>query len=40
MQTLANAETGKTYTLPETAHKIGVYLDVDPRSLATVASRA
>jgi transcriptional regulator with XRE-family HTH domain len=41
-KTLANAQTGKkTYTLPETAHKkIGVALDVDPRSLVTVAPRA
>jgi hypothetical protein len=28
------------HTLPSTARKIGMALDVDPRSLARVASRA
>ena len=39
-RTLANVEAGKAHTLPSTARKIGAALDVDPRSLATVASRA
>jgi transcriptional regulator with XRE-family HTH domain len=37
---LTNAELGKTYAFPSTARKIGAALEVDPRSLATVASRA
>ncbi len=39
-KTLANVEAGKVHTLPSTARKIGAALEVDPRSLATVASRA
>ena len=39
-KTLANVETGKVHPLPSTARKIGAALDVDPRSLATVAPRA
>jgi DNA-binding XRE family transcriptional regulator len=39
-KTLANVEAGKVHTLPSTARKIGAALDVDPRSLARVASRA
>ncbi len=38
-KTLANVEAGKVHPLPSTARKIGVALEVDPRSLATVASR-
>jgi transcriptional regulator with XRE-family HTH domain len=39
-KTLANVAASKVRALPSTARKIGVPLDVDPRSLATVASRA
>ena len=39
-RTLANVEAGTAHTLPSTARKIGAALDVNPRSLATVASRA
>jgi transcriptional regulator with XRE-family HTH domain len=39
-KTLANVEAGKVRPLPSTARKIGAALDVEPRSLATVASRA
>ena len=39
-KTLANVEAGKVHPLPSTARKIGAALDVDPRSLARVASRA
>ena len=38
--TITNAELAKTYAFPSTARKIGAALEVDPRSLATVASRA
>jgi transcriptional regulator with XRE-family HTH domain len=38
--TLHNVETGKTYARPSTARKIADALDVDARSLATVAPRA
>jgi len=39
-KTLANVEAGKVRPLPSTARKIGAALEVDPRSLARVASRA
>ena len=39
-KTLANVEVGKVHPLPSTARKIAAALDVDPRSLARVASRA
>jgi transcriptional regulator with XRE-family HTH domain len=39
-KTLSNVEVGKVHTLPSTARKIGVALDVDPRSLGRVAGRA
>jgi transcriptional regulator with XRE-family HTH domain len=39
-KTLANVEAGRGRALPSTTHKIGAALEVDPRSLATVASRA
>jgi DNA-binding XRE family transcriptional regulator len=39
-RTLTSVEAGKVHTLPSTARKIGVALEVDPRSLARVASRA
>ena len=39
-KTLANVEAGKVHPLPSTDRKIGAALDVDPRSLARVASRA
>ncbi len=39
-KTLVNVEAGKMHRRPSTVRKIGAALGVDPRSLATVASRA
>jgi len=39
-KTLTNVETGKVHSLPSTARKIAAALEVDPRRLAKVASRA
>ncbi len=39
-KTLTNVEASKVRVLPSTARKIGAALEVDPRSLARVASRA
>ena len=40
VKTLAHVELGKTRARLSTARKIGAALEVDPRSLATVAGRA
>src|SRR5829696_7483596 len=39
-KTLANVEVGKVHPLPSTARKIAAALEVDPRGLPRVASRA
>jgi len=39
-RTVTNIEAGKVYSQVSTARKIGATLEVNPRSLATVASRA
>jgi transcriptional regulator with XRE-family HTH domain len=38
-KTLANVEAGKVHPLPSTVRKMGTALEVDPWSLAAVASR-